>query len=90
MISILVLISQFAFASQNEQPKEWRVAQTEKVLVTSYDANCVTVRDKEGKKISMRRDGFKNMKLVSGSTQVEIHRETLDDHLCASEKNKVK
>ncbi len=81
MILKLVLIGNFVFAADSTT-SEW-TNKTETVKVVSYDANCVQVKDKTGKRISLKRSGFKGMKLISGTTEGQIHPDSLTNSICA-------
>ncbi|HWU43468.1 MAG TPA: hypothetical protein VN132_08520 [Bdellovibrio sp.] len=81
MILEFALLGNLAFCA-NEKPSEWTI-ETETVKVVSYDSKCVQVKDKSGKKISLKRSGFKDMKMISGVTEVQIHPDSLGKSLCS-------
>jgi len=85
MITFFVCFLLSAFASE-EKNTEWNISKTEKVTIVSFDADCVQIKDSKGQLQSLKRSGFKDMKMISGKTQVEIHPETVQKDLCPIEK----
>lgn len=83
-LGLLLLV--FGTLSLGFAKTQWDEHQTEKVVITSYDKNCVQIRRKNGQILSLKREGFRRMKMISGSTEVEIHPQTVQNHLCSKKK----
>lgn len=79
---LLVIFSSISFA-EPEYESPWTNVSTEKVTVIGFNENCVIIKRKSGEKLSIKREGFHGIKMVSGSTQVEIHPETIKNFLCS-------
>jgi hypothetical protein len=83
VISALVFFAiQLNAAEPTAKPQEWTDLMTVTATVESFTSDCVNVKSADGKKYSMKRANFKDMKLVSGTTKVEIHPETIEKDLC--------
>lgn len=78
--SSIVLIAMSLAALTAEA--EWSAHKTEMAKVMAFNSQCVEIQLLSGKRVSLKRSGFKGVKLISGSTQVGIHPHSLDKSLC--------
>jgi hypothetical protein len=81
--SWLFILTSILFAGPNTE-SPWTNTSTEKVTVIGFNKNCVQIKRKSGEKLSLKREGFHGIKMVSGSTEVEIHPETVKNSLCTN------
>lgn len=77
----------YSLMLQATETPQWGTHKTEKATVVAFDQKCVEVKMANGKKHKLDKAGFKNMKLESGKTKVDVHPETVGQANCESQKN---